>query len=195
MEYIPPDYFRRLRHEEIFPDCTRPLQIDVGCGDGGFLMQMASHYPGQDFFGLERLAGRVDKIDRKSRRRGLTNAKVLRLESSYALAWLLPQGCATRVHLLFPDPWPKKRHAKNRFVQDENIQAIHQVLRQGGEFLFKTDHEDYFIEATAAVDASPLFRRIEWLGPEDFYAQTDFEQQWESQGKSIHAARWIRVDS
>ncbi|MBP7951489.1 MAG: tRNA (guanosine(46)-N7)-methyltransferase TrmB [Verrucomicrobiales bacterium] len=193
-ELIPADYFRLLRPEEIFPDAlAAPCEIDVGCGDGSFLIRMAEHFPDRNFLGLERLQGRVRKVARAADRLGLTNVRVLRLESSYVLGWLLPEGLATRIHLLFPDPWPKKRHHHHRFVNAENLAAIHRVLRPGGQFLFKTDHEEYFQAASGIVDAMPCFRRAWPLSDGEFYPLTDFEQQWLKQGKSIHAARWERL--
>jgi tRNA (guanine-N7-)-methyltransferase len=193
VELIPDDYFRHLRRAEIFPDTSRPLELDVGCGDGSFLLEMAQHYPERDFLGIERLGGRVKKICRRAARTGLTNVRVLCLESSYVLGWLLPDACAARLHLLFPDPWPKKRHESRRFVQPENLTVLHRVLAPLGELLFKTDHPDYFTAAVEAMASSPLFRRTAWLTEEEFYPQTDFEKQWISQGCAIHAARWVRA--
>ncbi len=193
MELIPADYFRHLTPAEIFPESATALEVDLGCGDGTFLMEMAAHYPDRQFLGVERLLGRVQKIVRKSTRRQLTNLRVLRMESSYALGWLLPNGSAQRIHLLFPDPWPKKRHAANRFVSEENIPLIHQALRPGGEFLFKTDHEPYYVEATERLDASPLLERLPWIPDAEFYPQTDFETHWLKEGKSIFSARYRRV--
>lgn len=192
VELVPADYFRELTREEIFPDASRTLELDVGCGDGTFLLEMAAHFPDRDFLGIERLGGRVKKICRKAARLGLTNVRVLSLESSYALGWLLPAGGASRLHLLFPDPWPKKRHARHRFVHPENLNAIHRALAAGGQFLFKTDHPEYFDEATAAVEDSPLFSRQPWLEEDEFYPVTDFEQQWLDAGKLIQAARWLK---
>ncbi len=192
IELIPADYFRLLERREIFPDTSRPLELDVGCGDGTFLLTMAEHYPERDFLGIERLGGRVKKICRKAARAGLTNIRVLCLESGYALGWLLPRGGASRLHLLFPDPWPKIRHAGRRFIQPDNLAALHRVLAPGGELLFKTDHADYCATACEVMDQSPLFRRAEWLSAETFYPLTDFEELWLSQGCAINAARWIK---
>lgn len=194
VEFIPADYFAEVTPGSIFPDSSRPLELDVGCGDGTFLLQMAAHYPERDFLGIERLSGRIRKICRRAVREGLTNVRVIHLESAYTLSWLLPAGCASRVHLLFPDPWPKKRHAFHRFVHPDNLAGIHRVLAPGASFLFKTDHGDYYTEATEVVDASPLFTRLPWLDTTEFYPTTDFEQQWLDQGKLIQAARWQRHD-
>ena len=193
IELIPADYFKVLPRETIFPDTTRPLELDVGCGDGTFLLQMAQHFPERDFLGIERLGGRVSKICRKASRLGLTNLRVLCLESSYSLRWLLPAACASRLHLLFPDPWPKKKPAARRFIQPQNLAAIHRMIASGGQFLFKTDHPDYFAEATEVVDASPMFTRTDWLEPGSFYPITDFEELWLSQGCTINAARWLKA--
>lgn len=192
VEFIPADYFAEVTPGSIFPDASRPLELDVGCGDGTFLLQMAAHYPERDFLGIERLSGRIRKICRRAVREGLTNVRVIHLESAYTLSWLLPAGCASRVHLLFPDPWPKKRHAFHRFVHPDNLAGIHRVLAPGASFLFKTDHGDYYTEATEVVDASPLFTRLPGLNATEFYPTTDFEQQWLDHGKLIQAARWER---
>ena len=192
VEFIPDDYFAPLPPGALFEPSSRPLEIDVGCGDGTFLLQMAAHFPERNFLGIERLSGRIRKICRRAARQGLTNVRVIHLESAYTLAWLLPPHCAPRLHLLVPDPWPKKRHAFHRFVHPENLAGLHRALAPGGTFLFKTDHPEYFAEATAVVDASPCFTRLPWLDAAEFYPITDFEQQWLDAGKPIQAARWTR---
>lgn len=194
-ELIPEDYFRLLRREEIFPDTSRPLELDVGSGDGTFLISMARQFPDRDFLGIERLGGRVSKIRRAAAKGRLDNVRILCLESSYALGWLLPDSCASRLHLLFPDPWPRKKHQRRRFIQPDNLAALHRVLRPGGDLLFKTDHADYFESACEVIDASPLFHRMEWPGPDEFYPVTDFEQQWLDQGCTICAARWRKAEA
>ncbi|MBN4663996.1 tRNA (guanosine(46)-N7)-methyltransferase TrmB, partial [Escherichia coli] len=93
------------RHDEIFPSPSRPLEVELGCGDGTFLQQMARQHPERDFLGLERMLGRVEKTLRKIAQAGLPNAKVLRLESGYSTGWLLPTASISRLHLLCPDPW------------------------------------------------------------------------------------------
>lgn len=104
--FIPPDYFREL--PDVFPDASRPLEIDLGCGDGTFLTGMAAHHPERDFLGVERMLGRVDKTARKIERLQLPNARIMRLESAYTVSALLPSARVSRLHLLCPDPWPKK---------------------------------------------------------------------------------------
>ena len=92
--FTPPDYFRELTPAEVFPDPTRPLEIDLGCGDGTFITGMAAQHPERDFLGVERMLGRVDKTMRKIERMQLPNARVMRLESAYTVGWLLPTESA-----------------------------------------------------------------------------------------------------
>lgn len=191
---IPDDFFRELRREEMFPMPLRPLEVDLGCGDGSFLIEMAKQHPERNFLGVERLAGRVGKVERKIRRSGLTNVRILRLESAYTVGWLLPTASVSRLHLLCPDPWPKKKHHRRRLVIDPEFQnGLRRVLVPDGEFLHKTDNPEYFEVATGAFDALPFFQRQEW--PEDafFYPQTDFERYWLAQGRSMNRARWKLV--
>lgn len=189
--FIPSDYFRELRKDELFGDPDKPLEIDIGCGDGSFLQQLAASHPERNFLGLERLLGRVDKTARHIRRTGLTNARVLRLESSYSVGWLLPTKGVSRAHLLCPDPWPKKSHRKHRIInQPEFLDGIERVLVPGGEFLLKSDDADFFENALEVMSDRPAFTRIDWPDDEFPYPQTAFEKQWIALGRVMNRARW-----
>lgn len=190
LQLLPGDYFCELQKREIFPDTARPLEVDLGCGDGGFLMDMASQFGDRDFLGVERLLGRVKKVCRKAARRELANLRVLRLESAYTLGHLLPSAGVARVHLLFPDPWPKKKHHKRRLVSPGFCAGLKRVLEAGGEFLFKTDHQEYFEEAVAVVRSSGLFDELGWADEDFYYAETDFERQWREAGRPLYRARF-----
>ncbi len=115
LELIPEDYFAPLDLGQVFPR-PGPLEVDLGCGDGRFLVALAERFPERNFLGIEKLAGRVEAACRKGARRGLPNVRVLRIETSYAIQYLLPPASVEVVHLLFPDPWPKERHQRRRIV-------------------------------------------------------------------------------
>lgn len=194
--FVPPDYFRELRHDEIFPDPSRPLEVELGSGDGTFFLHMAREHPERDFLGLERMLGRVEKTLRKIAQAGLQNAKVLRLESGYSTGWLLPTASVSRLHLLCPDPWPKKKHAARRLVnQEEFLNGLTRVLKPGGEFLLKTDDAVYFEDALASLGNRPEFERLDWSADAFFYPTTDFEAHWLAMGRDIHRARWRKFQS
>lgn len=190
-EFVPAHYFRRLGRRELGPE-ERPLEVDLGCGDGTFLREMAAAFPEREFLGVERLLGRVRKVCRRITRGGLPNARVLRLDSRYCVEWLLPVASVSRLHLLCPDPWPKVRHHRRRLVQVEFLAAVRRVLEPGGEFLFMTDHAGYFDWACAEVAAFGALERLEWHEDSFFYPKTDFQMQWEAEGKPMHRMRCRR---
>ena len=160
--FIPDDFFKVLAPSDIF-GADGPFEVDLGCGDGGFLLQMAAHYPERRFLGIERLLGRVRGVCSRAAVRGLDNVKVFRVESRYFLEWMMQPGCISRLHYLCPDPWPKERHHKNRLVQEDFLPVLHRSLSDGGEFLFKTDHEGYFLWVLDHVARSGLFSRASWV--------------------------------
>jgi tRNA (guanine-N7-)-methyltransferase len=191
---MPADYFRRHSSSDIFGN-DYPLEIDLGCGDGSFLIEMAQHYPERNFLGIERLLGRVRGVCKRIQELGLTNVMVLRLESQYALEYLLAPASVSRLHLLCPDPWPKARHHKRRLVQQEFLRIIQKALNPGGEFLFKTDHPQYFewvidqIAEFNEVNPQKPLTKTSWPDEKDkgsfFYPKTDFQRLWEGKGKTM----------
>ncbi|MEN8796005.1 MAG: tRNA (guanosine(46)-N7)-methyltransferase TrmB [Akkermansiaceae bacterium] len=187
-ELIPADYFAELDLSHHFEN-DAPLEIDLGCGDGSFLLGMAKQHPERNFLGIERLLGRVRKVARDSNKMGLKNLRVLRLESLYTLEWLLPPESVDRLHLLCPDPWPKAKHHRRRLFQKPFLEALMRVLKPGGEFLFKTDHDGYFEWSEEVLADFPALEKLDW--PEDafFYPKTDFQIQWEGEGKTLQRLR------
>ena len=122
----------------------------------------------------------------------LDNLRVLRLEARYTVEWLLPHASVSRLHLLFPDPWPKARHHRRRLVQRDFLNALHKVLVPGGEFLFKTDHEDYFEWVREELALFGHFESLPWDEQSDelsSYPQTAFEEQWRAEGRAVHQLR------
>ena len=187
-EFVPSHYFQRINPRELLRD-GRPLEVDLGCGDGSFLLEMARHHPERDFLGVERLLGRVRKVCRKAQRAGLDNLHVLRLESRYAVEWLFPPASVTRLHVMCPDPWPKVRHHRRRLVQTGFLDAVRDVLMPGGEWLFMTDHEEYFQWTADKVAEHGGWERLEWSEDSFFHPKTDFQVQWEAEGRSMWRLR------
>jgi len=190
-EIIPEDYFRRLTPAELFTT-EAPLEVDLGCGNGSFALEMAQQFPERNFLAVERLLGRVRKICKRASETGLKNLRVLRLEARYTVEWLLPHASVSRLHLLFPDPWPKAKHHRRRLVQLDFLHALRKVLVPGGEFLFKTDHEDYFEWAREELALFDHFESLPWDEQNDelsFYPETAFEEQWRAEGRAVHQLR------
>ena len=180
----PENWFARLDWKACFPS-EQPVEVDLGAGDGGFITARAKAHPQTNFVAVERLLGRARKIDKKARCLGLSNLRVLRMESLYTVKWLLPAGSIRAFHLLFPDPWPKKKHHKHRVIRGEFLGAIEQALAPGGCLFAATDHEEYFGEIVDAFCTRSgwemhFLKEHEW-----FREKTDFELQFLSEGKKI----------
>jgi tRNA (guanine-N7-)-methyltransferase len=180
IELVPESILLPLNLSEAFPKAG-PLEIDVGCGDGSFLNQIAKANPGRNFLGIERLLGRVRKTCRKAARQGLENVRVLRLESSYAVRYLLPPKSVEVVHVMFPDPWPKRRHHGRRLINNEFVDAVWAALVHGGELRLTTDDLPYFKHMEEVMRLRKDFQIEPWHPGED-YPQTDFERHFRAQG-------------
>jgi tRNA (guanine-N7-)-methyltransferase len=123
-----------------------PLEVDFGCHRGTFLLGMAEKYPDANFLGIEKQTARVEKCLRKIRRHGRTNALAVQGEGAGALARWLPEQSVSIVHVSFPDPWPKRRHASRRLLNRDFLEAVARALRAGGVLRLMTDDSAYFAE-------------------------------------------------
>ena len=180
----------RLDLAGIFPK-PQPLEVELGCGDASFLVELARQNPERNFIGVERLLGRISKLDRKGRRAGLVNLRGVRIESSYFLQFLLPSQSASALHVYFPDPWPKKRHRKNRLI-NENFPALaRNALARGGMVYLRTDDADYFAQMTEVFGADKNFEKIETpIALAELL--TDFEKEFQARGiRTLRAAYQI----
>jgi len=182
IEFVPEDYFQPINLEEVFPR-SGPLEVDLGCGDGSFLVAMAQRHPERNYLGTERLLGRVRNTARKSQRARVTNVRLLRVESGYVVKHLLAPGAVTRFYVLFPDPWPKRRHWPRRLMQPEFLQAAAAALKPGGELCIKTDDADYFGYIGKAAAGCAEFASGPW---EEDVPPTDFERHYVAQGRRIY---------
>lgn len=121
-----------------------PLEVDFGCHRGTFLLGMAEKYAGINFLGIEKQAARVEKCLRKIHRKNLSNALAVQGEGTEALAGLLPDQSVSILHISFPDPWPKRRHANRRLIDERFLQESSRVLCAGGILRLMTDDAAYF---------------------------------------------------
>jgi len=184
------DICQRLDWRALFGN-DHPVELDLGAGDGGFALAYAQQHPEINIFAVERLLGRVRKIEKRSARAKLTNLRVLRLEFGYTVRYLLPPGSVSIAHIMFPDPWPKRRHWPRRLMQPDFVHDLATALKPGGELRFTTDHEHYFETAQQAVtDANVLQRALEWDWSND--PKTDFQQTFDAEGRATHRACWIK---
>jgi tRNA (guanine-N7-)-methyltransferase len=185
--YPLPSIVERIDLAKLFPG-DQPLEVELGCGDSSFLVEYARRQAGHNFIGVERLLGRIRKLDRKGRRAGLTNLRGVRIESSYFLEYLLPPHSAVALHIYFPDPWPKRKHRRHRLINERFPALARQALTPGGTVYLRTDDANYFEQMTSVFATDPAFRLVETPG-ELSGLLTDFEKDFQARGiKSLRAA-------
>lgn len=181
VELIPETYLENLDPVSIFGR-SAPLRVDLGCGDGSFLCELARRNPDKNFLGIDKLAGRVAKACRKVGM--LPNVRVLNSESSYAVRYLLPKASVETFYLLFPDPWPKRRHHRRRILTNDFLESIHQALAENGVFRIATDQLDYFQQIRRRTGDHLGFAMVD-LKDLDLPV-TKFESRFREQGAPIY---------
>lgn len=160
---------------EKHPDASHTLEI--GCGHGHFLTAYAKQFPATFSLGVDLNIERIRKGEKKRQTLGLENLSFLRASIEDCMEALPEHLRFDSVFMLFPDPWPKKRHWKNRMLQTSFLSALVAKCNEGAHFHFRTDHEGLFEWALEHVDAHPNWKRL----PE---AQWPFEIETVFQSKA-----------
>jgi tRNA (guanine-N7-)-methyltransferase len=163
----------------LFPQPVREVRLEIGFGGAEHLIAQASANPDCGFIGIEPFLNGMAKALAAIEAKGLTNIRLHHGDAIDLLAWLPAASLAT-VSLLYPDPWPKRRHWKRRFVQDSTVAEIARVLRPGGEFRFASDIADYAAWTLIRLLRSPAFawtaeRADDWRMPWPDFAGTRYE--------------------
>ncbi len=131
--------------------------LEIGYGGGEHLTRLAEENPDDNFIGCEVFTGGIGKILKKIDAQNITNISLFTLDA-YLLLQALPDASIDSCYLLYPDPWPKKRHNKRRFISRVTLNELARVIRPGGSFYFATDIEDYANWTLAHMLRQPHFR-------------------------------------
>ena len=183
MELKPELQVARLDVAELFGR-SAPLHVDLGCGDGSFLCEMAQQFPKTNFLGIERLTKRVEKVRRKAEK--IENVRVLRAESLFAVRYLLPESSVETFYLSFPDPWPKRRHQLRRIFSRDFLDAIAVGLGPHGVLRVATDQFDYFQQVERISRAHLQFQVVPRSPDDAVLPVTKFEKKFRRQGAPIY---------
>ncbi len=190
---VPLDLYAHIRdqrlaalREEFFPslplDSARPLTLELGCGHGHYLAAYAAAHPEEFCVGIDLLADRIERAQRKAPRAKLADLAFVQAEAALFLGALaaypgvvsppLPAPRLGRVFVLFSDPWPKRRHWKHRVLQPALLDTLASLTEPGALLHFRTDHPDYFPYARAVVAEHDKWRLA---GPEEPAGAWPFE--------------------
>ena len=164
----------------------RPVELDMGCGKGGFLIELARRKPDRLIVGVDVMLGRLRKVARWAARSGVTNVRLLRANNRELVEYQLPPRSIRRLHILCPDPWPKVRHRDRRLLNSDFLNRLCRIMEPEGIIHISTDDAAYIdlvkrnIESLAAFENAPLAALADVRDIE-----TEFEQQWKAEGKKV----------
>jgi tRNA (guanine-N7-)-methyltransferase len=181
---------------ELFDPKPTELRLEIGFGGGEHLVAEARAFPATGFIGCEPYVNGMAKILGKIEADEIHNIRLFAGDAAELLAWL-PPGSLARIDLIHPDPWPKRRHWKRRFVQDATIAAMARLLIPGGEFRFVSDIDDYCAWTLSHLLRSPDFtwtaeRADDWRLPWDGYTMTRYGQKATREGRVANYLRFRR---
>ncbi|WP_313887593.1 tRNA (guanosine(46)-N7)-methyltransferase TrmB [Nodosilinea sp. LEGE 07088] len=183
---------------EVFAYPQRPLHIDIGCGKGMFVLQMAQLVPEGNFLGLEIRKPVVESAQKRQQEAGLTNLHVMFCNVNISLRALLEswgdRNPLQQVSIQFPDPWFKKRHQKRRVLQPELVSTLAEFLPAGGRVVVQSDVKEVAVDMCDRLTENPHLQRQGnlWLPESPFPAQTDRERVTLEQGLPVYRAIFIR---
>lgn len=182
---------------EIFAPAAEDVRLEIGFGGGEHLAAEAKNFPATGFIGCEPYVNGMAKILAQIEAANIGNIRLFAGDAAELLAWL-PEESLSRIDLIHPDPWPKRRHWKRRFVQDRTIAAMARVLRSGGEFRFVCDIDDYCAWTLSHLSRSQDFVwlaeraddfRLPWPG----YTMTRYGRKAAREGRKAAYLRFRRV--
>jgi tRNA (guanine-N7-)-methyltransferase len=171
----------------LFASPTDSVRLEIGFGGGEHLAAEARAFPRTGFIGCEPYVNGMAKILAQIEAHGIDNIRLFAGDAAELLAWA-PAASLQRVDLIHPDPWPKRRHWKRRFVQDATLAEIARVLPSGGEFRFVSDIDDYCAWTLAHLLRSADFvwtaeRALDWLEPWAGYTMTRYGAKAHREGR------------
>ena len=172
-------------------DTRTPLELEIGSGKGTFLVQQATIRPDVNYIGLEYARSYWRYAADRSRRHGLKNVRLVRVEAGFFIQQFVQDNCFQCIHIYYPDPWPKTRHHKRRLIQAPFLLQLHRTLAAGAVVRIATDHVGYFewIEAQVQLTGHAFERLAFSRGASsgsDEVVGTNFERKYRREGRPFH---------
>jgi len=169
----------------------QPVEVEIGSGDGTFLIDAARQTPAANFFGIERSPAKARRLAARIASLPHPAIRVVRADAMCVLATIVPPASVAAYHVYFPDPWPKRRHARRRLFTSELVATIASTLRPAGRLFTATDVESYARRIRATVladgrlDEAPAVAAHPGL-------DTAFARKYRAAGRTLYAAVFVR---
>ena len=170
----------------------QPLELEIGSGKGTFLVRHAAELRDVNFIGVEYARAYWRHAADRCRRHGLSNVRLVHTEAEMFVRHYVPDGLLHRVHVYFPDPWPKTRHHKRRLIKGPFLRLLHQKIEPEASVRIVTDHDGYHDWILAAIaHVADLFETVPWRHAEgdedDELVGTNYERKFRRRSKRCHA--------
>jgi tRNA (guanine-N7-)-methyltransferase len=182
---------------ELFPNNPAKIRLEIGFGGGEHLIHEAGRFTNMGFIGVEPFVNSMAKCLANAAEAEITNIRVYDDDATQLLDWL-PAGCLDEIDLLYPDPWPKMKHWKRRFVNQANLDRFARVLKVGGRFRFASDIATYVNWALKHVDKNSAFEWVartadDWRKPYEGWPSTRYEAKAFREGRTPAYLTFLRV--
>jgi len=168
---------------------SRPVEIEIGTGKGTFLLARAQERPELNFLGIEWARAYAMYSADRFKRHGLENVRMLRADATEFFRKKLADRSIWRLHIYFPDPWPKTRHHRRRLIQAAFIEEARRVLKIGGQLIIVTDHKNYFSQIQNVMSTARGWAKIPFPklgGGDGELVGTNFERKYIAQGRPFY---------
>jgi tRNA (guanine-N7-)-methyltransferase len=176
----------------------QPVEVEIGSGKGTYLMRRCAARPEVNLLGIEWLKAYACYAADRAVRAGLTNVRLLCADAEQVFIRHLADGCLARVHIYFPDPWPKRRHHRRRLIKPEFLAQVRRVLLPAGEVRVVTDHDEYFEHIQQAFSAAPGLTVVPFSPeelPDGQTVGTNYERKMTGPDTPPHAIAAVREEA
>jgi tRNA (guanine-N7-)-methyltransferase len=190
------DEHARVELAALFPVAVSDIILEIGFGGGEHLVAEARRLPDSGFIGCETYASGLARLLNEIELSGLSNVRLYAGDGLDVLKWL-PDGCLSRVDVLFPDPWPKLKHQKRRLLRDPNIPLFARVLRPQSELRFASDNLHYATHVFDSICRSPFFDAMlpalsDCVDPWENFPGTEYNTRAKKEGRQSYFLRFCR---
>lgn len=174
-----------------------PIELEIGCGKGGFLLQQAKAHADRNYFGIEWANKYYKYAADRMARWSMSNVRILRTDAKVFVMHRLKPACLSALHIYHPDPWPKKRHHKKRLIQKPFAQAAVIALMAGARWAIQTDHAEYFDQIQEVMASISELEPIPYddadYGTAESQTGTNFETKYIREGREIYRLAFRRL--
>ena len=181
----------------LFKPSVERVRLEIGFGGGEHLLHEARANPSIGFLGCEAYVNGMARALAAINAEALKNIRLHHGDALELIDWL-PEGALSRIDILYPDPWPKRRHWKRRFISDDRVRRLGRILKAGGELRFATDWAGYAEWTLLRFIRSPLFRWTaeradDWRKPWPEFPGTRYEEKARKEGRAPSYLTFLRV--